>query len=221
MASIPPSLHCRDLNPAIPWGDIPCEIPRARHGLAKRDVPCASPASARSGSPARMAMWCLKQAPAIAPRAVPGQCRRPAASSAVVGEKPRGAARARAALCRPVVRGRRAGAPRHLLERRDASHRASNIARFSSPATASPWRMHCDATRAASAAAAEGVVRSEIAPKLAFVLPGQGAQWIGMARELIAREPAFRAALRAVRQRRATLHRLVDHGAAGRRAGLG
>ena len=44
-------------------------------------------------------------------------------------------------------------------------------------------------------AAAESVVRSEIPPKLAFVLPGQGAQWIGMARELIAREPAFRDAL--------------------------
>ena len=45
------------------------------------------------------------------------------------------------------------------------------------------------------AAAAEGVVRADASPRIAFVLPGQGAQWVGMARELIAREPAFRAAL--------------------------
>src|SRR5207253_4281691 len=32
-------------------------------------------------------------------------------------------------------------------------------------------------------------------PKVAFVVPGQGAQWTGMGRELMAREPAFRAAL--------------------------
>ncbi len=32
-------------------------------------------------------------------------------------------------------------------------------------------------------------------PKICFVCPGQGAQWLGMARELMGRQPAFRAAL--------------------------
>lgn len=44
-------------------------------------------------------------------------------------------------------------------------------------------------------ATAEGDVLGE-RPKLAFVIPGQGAQWTGMARVLMENEPIFRAALR-------------------------
>ncbi|GAB4195006.1 MAG: type I polyketide synthase [Roseiflexaceae bacterium] len=39
--------------------------------------------------------------------------------------------------------------------------------------------------------------QSARAPKLVFVFPGQGSQWIGMGRELLAAEPVFRAAIEA------------------------
>ena len=35
------------------------------------------------------------------------------------------------------------------------------------------------------------------APRVVFVFPGQGSQWLGMGRELLAREPAFRTAIEA------------------------
>ncbi len=44
-------------------------------------------------------------------------------------------------------------------------------------------------------ASAEGVALLGESPKVAFVVPGQGGQWVGMGRELMLREPAFRAAL--------------------------
>ena len=107
--SIPPSLHCRDLNPAIPWGEIPCEIPRARQDWPERVPSLASPASAHSESPARTPMWCLTGA-GDRRRRCPGQPSTGAASAAV-GEKSRRAARARAGLRRLAVHGRRARAP--------------------------------------------------------------------------------------------------------------
>ena len=52
------------------------------------------------------------------------------------------------------------------------------------------------------ALAIEGRAAQTDRPRVAFVCPGQGAQWVGMARELAARSPVFRAALAASATRR-------------------
>ncbi|MEV0401055.1 type I polyketide synthase [Actinoallomurus sp. NPDC050550] len=44
---------------------------------------------------------------------------------------------------------------------------------------------------------ADGRARGDRAQKVVFVFPGQGAQWTGMGRELLATEPVFRAAIEA------------------------
>ena len=41
------------------------------------------------------------------------------------------------------------------------------------------------------AAAAQGVVQNNAEPQIGFICPGQGAQSVGMARQLMAQEPAF------------------------------
>ncbi len=51
------------------------------------------------------------------------------------------------------------------------------------------------ATRLAEVAAASSPRSRFVAPRVVFVFPGQGSQWIGMGRTLLATEPAFRAAI--------------------------
>ena len=45
------------------------------------------------------------------------------------------------------------------------------------------------------AASAEGTALAGDTPKVCFICPGQGAQWAGMARQLMAQAPEFLAAL--------------------------
>ncbi len=53
--------------------------------------------------------------------------------------------------------------------------------------------------RQTPARAARGRLSSRGAPKVVFVFPGQGSQWVGMGRKLLTEEPVFHAALTALR----------------------
>ena len=151
------------------------------------------PASARLASPARTATWCSNRRRRLAPCTVPA-CRRPVQLLPLSAKSPE-ALRALAQLYAELLSAEAAPALHDVCwnaaTRRTAlDHRAVFVA-ADRAAMADALRGYASG----EAAAAEGVVRADASPRIAFVLPGQGAQWIGMARELIAREPAFRAAL--------------------------
>ena len=142
--------------------DIPCEIPRRWPRLARHVLPRARrrqrvwhrrherPRGARTGAGDRR-----RHCPGLPPTG---------STAAVVGEKPRGAARARAALCRAAV-GRAAPALHDVCwnaaTRRTAlDHRAVFVA-GDRAAMADALRRYASG----EAAAAEGVVRADASPR--------------------------------------------------------
>ena len=190
--SIPPSIHCQELNPAIPWDNIPCEIARERRDWPSAPSPRFAGVSA-FGIAGTNGHVVLEQAPAIGAVAVPAVRRQvqllplsaksPEALRALallyVDLLSTGAQPALHNVCWNAATRRTTLDYRAVFVAGDRTGMADALRRYAS----------------GEAAAAEGVVRADASPRIAFVLPGQGAQWVGMARELIAREPAFRAAL--------------------------
>ncbi|MFE3557064.1 acyltransferase domain-containing protein [Streptomyces sp. NPDC059193] len=91
-----------------------------------------------------------------------------------------------------------------------APHRLPSLARAGLERAHHPYRLSVvarDTAELAEALAAhaegerppqlhEGAKPAESRPRIAFVFPGQGSQWIGMGRELLRTEPAFAASIR-------------------------
>jgi phthiocerol/phenolphthiocerol synthesis type-I polyketide synthase B len=208
--AIPPSLHCRVPNPAIPWSSIPCTIPRTL-------VPWPEDGSSRvagvsgygiSGTNGHVVL----ESAAPATPAGQGSATR-ALSPLPLSARSTEALRALATRYADLLTG--AGLPhgQHppalydvcwnaAVRRTPLDHRAVFVA-AAPDAMAERLRGYA----AGETASAEGVVHAETRPRLAFVLPGQGAQWIGMGRQLLAQEPAFRMA---VEECDAAARRFVD-----------
>jgi phthiocerol/phenolphthiocerol synthesis type-I polyketide synthase B len=189
---IPPSIHCQEFNPAVPWDRIPCEIPRTCLDWPNGSLSRIAGVSA-FGIAGTNGHVVLEQAPQAAFAAVPGY-RRQVQLLPLSAKSPQ-ALRALAQLYADLLSTDAAPTLHDVCwnaaTRRTAlDHRAVFVA-------GDPIAM-ADALRryaGGDAAAAEGVVHGDASARIAFVLPGQGAQWIGMARELCMREPAFRSAL--------------------------
>ncbi|SHN35306.1 type I polyketide synthase [Rhizobacter sp. OV335] len=181
---IPVSLHCREPNPAIPWAQMPVEVAREA-----RPWPADAPLAGVSafGIAGTNAHVVLEGAPQVetgsAEHTVP---------LLVLSARSDAALRALALRYAALLTD---GAPLadvcwNAATRRTALERRAAFVADDALAMAAAVKRYADG----EAAAAEGVAPSE-RPKLAFVCPGQGAQWTGMARELMAREHVFRAAL--------------------------
>ncbi len=197
-ARIPQSLHAARPNPLIPWDDLRVRV--ADQALAWE----------RSGHPRRAgvssfgisgtnAHVILEEAPAA-----PLTERRAREASSYLlplsAKSARGAGGARALVRRvPPAAADRGGAPRHRLHRERAARCITSTA---SPIVGRTREELAGALSSSARDGAAGVTAPGHAamsgrPKVVFVFPGQGSQWLGMGRQLLAEEPAFRAAIEA------------------------
>ncbi len=187
--TIAPSLHCKTLNPAVPWDVAPVEIART---LTEWRGPQPRFAGVSAfGIAGANAHVVLESAPAVAEvvradprRAVhllPVSARSPEALRALAARYAdrleSDASLNLSSVCATAARKRTPLEQRAVIAARSRDEMIRALRRFSG----------------GESALAEGSVLPK--PQVAFVVPGQGAQWVGMARELSAAEPVFRAAL--------------------------
>ena len=191
---IPPSLHFSTPNADVAWDTIPLAIPTALIPWPARDGPVFAGISSY-GIGGTNAHVVLESAPAVVPA---GAARRalPTAMPAVLPISARSKAGLRAVAAQYATLLDDPTAELHDIcaaaaTRRSAlTHRAAFVA--------SDHESLVTALRAFGAgepATADGVVHDNARRKVAFVVPGQGAQWVGMAREFAAASPVFRGAL--------------------------
>lgn len=189
---IPRSLHYNQPNPAVAWADAKLVIPRERLPWPRRDKPRIGGVSAFgiSGTNAHVV---LEEAPAKV--AAPNVVRSRSVAVLPVSAKSPDALRALAARFVGLLEQDSGPALPDVswsaaTQRTHMEHRAVFVA-ADCPAMVEKLRCYADG----AAAAAQGIVHGDVKPKIAFVCPGQGAQWVGMARQLLEQEPAFRATL--------------------------
>ncbi|MEP6917358.1 MAG: type I polyketide synthase, partial [Acidobacteriota bacterium] len=195
--TIPPSLHFREPNPDIPWGSLPVRIQRELEFWPDGTAPAIAGISS-FGIAGTNAHVVLQEAPrAVAPE-----------GDGAAGRLPRVlpiSARSEAALDESI---RRLHA---LLIGGDGSQVALDDLCWTASARRGhhPHRLAVVAGRrdellarleaAIAGDAAPGVFRGHAEPerprRTVFVFPGQGSQWAGMGRQLLASEPAFREAI--------------------------
>ena len=173
-------------NPRIPWQSLPLQIATRLCDWPQVNRPRRAGVSA-FGISGTNAHLILQEAPERSPRQAPDARSSElvvlsAHSAAALRE---GATRLHAALLERAPGSLRDLAHALLTQRTAFEHRAA----FATPSLS--------ALRESLAAYIEGPPAtgertSSVAGKVAFVFPGQGSQWLGMGRQLLAEEPVFR-----------------------------
>lgn len=191
---IPASLHCKTPTPAVDWATMPIEMAREASDWRGPDRVGGVSAFGIAGTNAHVVLGAAPDA-ATVPRVTDGIPARPALLllSARCPQALRELARRHAERMLGIDRAALDSVCWNVATRRaPLAHRAAFVAD-----DASAMAARLQAFAAGEPADAVGTVHTAPAQGPVFVMPGQGGQWIGMARELMAREPAFHAALQA------------------------
>jgi acyl transferase domain-containing protein/ubiquinone/menaquinone biosynthesis C-methylase UbiE len=186
---VPPHLHLRELNPMIPWGELPVAIPTTLTPWGENGKRIAGVSSfGFSGTNAHVI---LGEAPARTPPRAPLE--RPLHMVAL-SARSEPALRALAGRVASDVDAR----PEEFTDlchtaaagRSQFKHRLAIVAR--SPAEASAGLREFAAARPSGA---YGHAEHPRPPGVAFLFTGQGSQYSGMGRQMYDTQPAFREAL--------------------------
>ena len=187
---IPGQLHFERPNPAIPWGDLPVRVAAGRQSWPAADTPRRGGVSSFGFSGTNVHVV-LEAPPAdVSTRLVHRpmhvltvSARQPAALLQVAADRAdwlRNAADPLADVAHTANAGR--------------SHFAHRIAVVAATAEAARAQLE-DHLAGADPAGVHAGVAAVRPPRIAFLFTGQGSQYPGMARELYASQPVFRAAI--------------------------
>jgi polyketide synthase 12/myxalamid-type polyketide synthase MxaB len=187
---IPGQLHFERPNPAIPWGDLPVRVAAGRQSWPAAGTPRRGGVSSFGFSGTNVHVV-LEEPPADVPsllvhrpmHVLTVSARQPAALLQVAagrGDWLRTAADPLADVAHTANAGR--------------SHFAHRIAVVAATAEAARAQLE-DHLAGANPAGVHAGAAAGRPPRIAFLFTGQGSQYPGMARELYATQPVFRAAI--------------------------
>jgi len=191
--TIPPSLHLREPNPNIPWQDLPLTVQRELGPWP------ASPGPARAGVSSfgisgTNAHVVLEEAPAAPPAESVGTAT--AHLLPLSAHSPEGLED----TARAYIGFLRTGEDASLQDicytagaRR--THHAHRLSLVGSSREQLAEHLEAFLEGEARPGMSSGRKLGDVRRKLVFVFSGQGSQWVGMGRELLEQEPAFREAM--------------------------
>jgi acyl transferase domain-containing protein len=182
---VPASLHHHEPTPSVAWAELPLVVPRALSAWPEGHGIAGVSGFGIAGTNAHVVVQeaprvAERPAVAVEPRLLPLSARSPEALREL----------ARAYVLRLTANPADFSDVVYTASLRRA-HLDHRLAVVASDAVEAAARLGEAVASPEAAAAAAG------APRVVFVFPGQGSQWLGMGRELAAREPAFRASLEA------------------------
>ncbi|MGW3647540.1 SDR family NAD(P)-dependent oxidoreductase [Streptomyces sp. NPDC000878] len=195
---VPPNLHLKNPNPAVAWDELPLHIPTQATALPDRGRPNVAGVSSFgfSGTNAHLV---LEAAPAPQAEAQPEAPTARTELLTLSGLSPEALIDTARRMADHLTG---AGATDSL---RDICHSAALRRTLHDARLAVPVDDHAEAA-AVLRAFAEGEDEPGLSfsdytdpstpPRIAFVFPGQGSQWVGMGRQLLDTEPVFAEAMR-------------------------
>jgi len=191
--SVPPSLHCQQPNPAIPWDRLGVQVQRALEPWRPGPVVAGVSSFGIAGTNAHVVLEQFTGRPAV-PRADDRHAR-----TVVLSAQTPDALKATARSWHSFVSDDASGASMADIAYTAAVRRTHHDHRLAVTA-ADPAELASELdlfVRGEPSAAVTAVRNPERERKVVFVFPGQGSQWLGMGRSLLEREPVFRDAMAA------------------------